>query len=137
MKILPMVAAQARASGQLASAVIERIDDDGLVHVTLGDAPSVPARIAVPPGAASTWQPGTPVLVLLEDDAAPIIVSAILDRIAPPPVVELAAEQQLVLRVGDTTLTISADGTIAMHGERIDSEAEGIHRIKGAQVRIN
>jgi hypothetical protein len=143
MKILPMISAHVRApvGGSLASANVDRVEDDGTVHVAIGDAPAVPARLAAMPGVPlGALTPGTQVLVLLEPDRdeAPVIVSTIVARIPEPPVVlELHAQQQLVLRCGDASISIGADGTIEIRGERIDSEAEGIQRIKGAQVRIN
>jgi hypothetical protein len=143
MKVLPLHAAQARAhaadAGQLASARIESVDDEGVVRVSIGDAPAVVARIAASPELpVQALVPGAEVLVLVEPDQAPVVVSTILARLpAIPQVLELQAAQQLILRCGDATISIAADGNIEIRGERIDSEAEGIQRIKGAQVRIN
>jgi hypothetical protein len=134
-KVLPMARAREEAIGQLASAVVDRIDEDGTVFVAISDAPPERARIAAAPGLALVA--GTAVLVLIEREG-PVIVSTILSRLAePPPTIELQAQEQIVLRVGDATISIDAQGTVAIRGERIDSEAEGIQRIKGAQVRIN
>lgn len=143
MNVLPLHTAHARAqaseAGQLASARIESVDDEGVVRITVGDGPAVVARIASGPELPlPALVPGAEVLVLVEPEQAPVIVSAILARLpAAPQVLELQAQQQLILRCGDASISIAADGTIEIRGERIDSEAEGIQRIKGAQVRIN
>lgn len=145
MKLLPMVPTGARAAAArtLATATIDHVDDEGVVHVAI-DGDVVAAQIAVPLGtAAPVLTAGAPVVVLVEPDGqgAPVIVSTVLARLpgadAPPPVVELAAQSCVVLRCGEASISLHADGTIELHGERIDSHAEGIQRIKGAQVRIN
>jgi hypothetical protein len=138
MKVLPLLAPAAPVERVLATATVAHVDD-GIVHVTIGDADAVVARLALPPGASPpALSAGTSVVVLLEGDAAPVIVSAIVDRLPTgPAVVEIDAPQHLVLRCGNASIELFADGTIQIHGERIDSEAEGIQRIKGAQVRIN
>ena len=93
MKVLPMVpAVAAPVERSLATAVIERIED-GVVRVIVGDGPAIVARLALPPGAAAP-EVGSEVVVLLENDASPVIVSAILSRlpmpeVLPPKVVEL------------------------------------------------
>ncbi len=133
MKVLPLLPPAAPEERGLATATVARIED-GVVHVAIGDAARVVARIAM--STAPTL--GSAVLVLRDGDAPPVIVSAILDRIPDAPtVVEIDAPQHLVLRCGQASIELFADGTIQIHGERIDSEAEGIQRIKGAQVRIN
>ena len=79
-KTIPMV--PARALGQLASAMIEDIDDDGVVYVSVGGGEAEPARIAAMPGLALA--PGQAVLVLIEAES-PVIVSPLLARLAGPP----------------------------------------------------
>jgi hypothetical protein len=145
MKLLPMVPVGARppTAPVLATATIAHVDDDGVVHVELGET-IVPAGIAAPLGTAPpSFAPGTPVVVLVDPDRTrpPVIVSTILARLpapAPAPeIVEIAAGRSVVLRCGEASISLHADGTVELHGERIDSHAEGIQRIKGAQVRIN
>ncbi|MFO0637061.1 MAG: hypothetical protein U0168_29875 [Nannocystaceae bacterium] len=143
MRVLPTVPGSLPPGGvSLATATVDRVDEDGTVHVAFAGGATSPARVAVPLGAAVPALPaGTAVVVLLEPgrDEPPVIVSAILAKVpvAPPQRVELAASQTLALRCGEASVELHADGRIELHGERIDAEAEGIHRIKGAQVRIN
>lgn len=135
MKVLPLLPPTAPLERGLATATVARIDD-GIVQVAIGDAPPVVARLAL--ASAPALAPGSAVVVLLDGDAPPVIVSTIVDRIPDAPtVVEIDAPQHLVLRCGQASIELFADGTIQIHGERIDSQAEGIQRIKGAQVRIN
>jgi hypothetical protein len=145
MKILPTVPTGARGASArtLATATIDHIDDGGVVHVAM-DGDVIEAQIAVPLGtAAPVLGAGTKVVVLVEPDGhdAPVIVSTVLTRLpdpdVPPPVIEIAGQSSVILRCGEASISLHADGTIEIHGERIDSHAEGIQRIKGAQVRIN
>jgi hypothetical protein len=50
---------------------------------------------------------------------------------------ELSAEEELTLRCGKASLTLTADGQVLLHGSYIGSHATGTQRIKGAAVRIN
>ncbi len=49
----------------------------------------------------------------------------------------LQAGQQLTLRCGEASLTLSADGRIVMKGLEIVSRALRTHKIKGGSVNIN
>jgi hypothetical protein len=102
------------------------VDDRGAVFIRFAAGLEQRARIATPvPG----LEPGTAVVVLLEPDrdGDPVIVSSILDRLS----------DRLTLRCGEASIELHADGRIEIRGTYIDSESEGIQRIKGAQVRIN
>ena len=125
------------ARGQLCSAIVARIDADGGVFVRLSNGDESPTRVA---GSVTSLEPAQSVLLLVEPgvDAPPIIVSTILDRVpSAPERLELSASKHLTLRCGDASIELQADGTIEIHGGYVESYAEGVHRIKGAQVRIN
>jgi hypothetical protein len=49
----------------------------------------------------------------------------------------LEAEQEIVLRCGKGSLTLTADGRIVMKGVEITSRAQRTHKIRGAVVNIN
>ena len=51
--------------------------------------------------------------------------------------VVLEAEQEIVLRCGKGSLTLTADGRIVMKGVEITSRAQRTHKIRGAVVNIN
>lgn len=51
--------------------------------------------------------------------------------------IEIIAEETLVLRCGEGSLSITPDGTVIIKGARILSRSKGVNKIKGASVQIN
>jgi hypothetical protein len=49
----------------------------------------------------------------------------------------VSAKQQLVLRCGAASLTMSADGKVVIRGTSVISQAERVNRIRGGSVQIN
>ncbi len=49
----------------------------------------------------------------------------------------ISAEQELVLKCGDSTITLTKAGKINIRGKQLLSRAEGVNRIKGGAVQIN
>lgn len=49
----------------------------------------------------------------------------------------ISAEQELVLKCGESTITLTKDGKITVRGKQLLSRAEGMNRIKGGAVQIN
>ncbi len=124
--------------GQLASATVRGIDARGIPSVVIGDGEETPATVAE---SVLSLETGDRVLLLLEptSDRPPTIVSRILERVERDSgdrrVIE--AERSLMLRCGDASIELHADGRVEIYGTHVESYAEGIHRIKGAKVRIN
>lgn len=54
-----------------------------------------------------------------------------------PAVLHLEATEELVLRVGDGSITIRKDGKILIKGKDLVSHAQRVNRIKGGSVSIN
>jgi hypothetical protein len=54
-----------------------------------------------------------------------------------PAALTLTAGESLTLECGDARLTMRRDGQIVVRGTEITSRARGVHKIKGAAVRIN
>ena len=130
--------APAIAGGFLVAAEIARIDDDGAIWVASGTCEPERAHVAALALLHGAPQPGDRVLVLVDADAPPTIVSVVLDRIAPARAIEIAARERVVLRCGDARLELDADeGSVRIHGGYVETDAEGVCRIVGAQVRIN
>ena len=78
------------------------------------------------------------VLVSRDGDDGLVIVAAIHERLREPAAtVVLEAREALTLRCGNASIELNERGDVTIRGETVDAEAEGIHRIKGAQVRIN
>jgi hypothetical protein len=96
---------------------------------------------------------GRPVVLLFEegDTARPIVMGVLRDDGgmaigAPPGQVEVEADgermivsarEQLVLRCGDASITLTRSGKVLIRGAFILSHAAGVHRIKGGTVEIN
>ena len=57
--------------------------------------------------------------------------------VAPEEEVVLTATKQLTLRCGDSSITLTAAGTIILRGKYIVSRSSGVQRIKGGSVQIN
>lgn len=107
----------------------------------------VPARSAMAgaPGDGLPWI-GRAVLVALEDGDPdlPVIVGVVSDTLPGTTTLALDADrvalegrEELVLRCGEASLTLRADGQVLVKGQRITSRAEETHKIRGATVQIN
>jgi hypothetical protein len=49
----------------------------------------------------------------------------------------ISAENELVLKCGDSTITLTKAGKVLIRGKYLLSRAEGVNRIKGGAVQIN
>jgi hypothetical protein len=91
-------------------------------------------------------------LVFEEDDPLrPIIIGCLFGGEAwpfdePPAHVEadvdgrrlvLTAKDEMVLRCGKASITLTRDGHVRIRGTRVSSSASGTHRIIGGSVQIN
>ncbi len=47
------------------------------------------------------------------------------------------ASQQVIIRCGKSSITLYPNGKIALRGEYIVSDAEGVNRIVGGQIELN
>jgi hypothetical protein len=59
------------------------------------------------------------------------------DDAAIPERLELTAEKEIVLRVGDASITLTRAGKIILRGTYVLSRSSGVNRIKGGSVQIN
>lgn len=106
----------------------------------------MPARVLqdMAPG-GQPWAVGQTVLLMLErgDARAPVIIGRVTDTL-PQPSVDLRAEElnfegreQVVLRCGEASITLRADGQVLIKGSRLLSRASESNKIRGATVLIN
>ena len=51
--------------------------------------------------------------------------------------VEINAEQEIVLRCGEASITLTRAGKILIRGEYVLSRSTGVNRIQGGAVEIN
>jgi hypothetical protein len=56
---------------------------------------------------------------------------------AIPERLELTAEREIVLRVGDASITLTRAGKIILRGTYVLSRSSGVNKIKGGSVQIN
>jgi hypothetical protein len=118
--------------------------------VAIGDGPARPARTTVD---LLPEHIGADVLLAFEGGAPdrPIVIGRV--RAAPawptreaPPQVEVdadgrrltvAVKEQLVLRCGLASITLTAAGKVLIQGTYVSSRSSGVNRIKGGSVQIN
>jgi hypothetical protein len=128
------------------------LGDDGAPLVRLpGQADAIRARTVV---ALPARLAGRQVLVVHETgrQGAPIVTGVLREEgdagAALPPGapfelevdgqrVALVARQQLVLRCGEASVTLTREGKILLRGTYVSSRSSGVHRIHGAVVEIN
>ena len=93
---------------------------------------------------------GGEVALLFEDGdpTRPVVIGRLLRRSVEPlaPVVdvvrdgerlELRAQQEIVLRCGKASITLTRAGKVLIRGGFISSWSSGAHRIKGGSVHLN
>ncbi len=107
------------------------------------------ARVLVAPALGDApWTPGQSVLVLLEqgDPALPIVVGRVADTLPRPAgqlvdvqahTVNLQGQEALVLRCGEASIVLRANGEVLVKGTRVLSRALESNKIRGATVLIN
>lgn len=106
----------------------------------------MPARVLqdMAPG-GEAWLVGQTVLMMLAqgDAALPIIVGRVGETL-PQPSVDMNADElnfegreQVVLRCGEASITLKADGQVLIKGSRLLSRASESNKIRGATVLIN
>jgi uncharacterized protein DUF6484 len=164
---LPESSLLAETTGQLTSVRVGKIvsvDEGGKVWVDFPGITDGPAaarftgsvKIQTLRQAASD---GQEVLLVFEnnDPRLPIIIDvmhSLLDEITevPPPVLEAAkpddvavdgkrivyeAKDEIVLRCGKASITLTRAGKVLIRGEYVLSRSSGVNRIKGGSVQIN
>jgi hypothetical protein len=79
-------------------------------------------------------------------DGVPVVISAngtqlrvvgLLQPLTTPALREVVADEQLVLRSGTASLTLTAAGKVLLRGGYVSSWSNGINRIVGRTVRLD
>jgi hypothetical protein len=60
-----------------------------------------------------------------------------LDLLVDRQRIVLSAQQEVVLRCGQASITLTADGRLVIKGADVVSSAERVNRIRGGAVKIN
>ena len=118
----------------------EQVD---LMSLVLGDAEEEVGKAALDVEA----------LVAEGDQGQPVVLAfikgrpeqpVILGQLHPDAVVRpgngrltLEAEDELTLRCGEASLTLTKAGKVTVKGKTLTSRADGVHRIQGGSVHIN
>jgi hypothetical protein len=149
-------------SGGMAVGRIVRMDAEGRLSVDFPGNTRGPlaARLcgAVAEHLQSAPEPSeVPVVLLFEDNdpARPIVVDCLLERVpdVQPPlafdigpdntvsvdgrIVQLNAEEQIVLKCGKASITLTRAGKVIIRGAYLLNRSSGVNRIKGGSVQIN
>lgn len=135
---------KALSSETLRRAKVLDVDDGGRLTVTTSDERGAFAADVLRSSDASPLrlQPGDDVLVWLPPDrSCAVVVGRIESPADPSPRVAdrlvLEAKKGLVLRVGEGSIEIRADGKILIKGKDLVSHAKRMNRIKGGSVSLN
>lgn len=138
------------------------VSDDGEVFIDGAgiDQSQLRARISV--GVHQGWEnsllrPGNSVLVINEDGdpKRPIIIGSIVEKLDFEPSLKKSSVKehkaihfkgkqitfessgQVIIKCGNSTITMKNDGEIVLRGKKIVSRAAQSNKIKGAAVKIN
>jgi hypothetical protein len=150
---LPIEAATAALAGVVVGELIA-LDEDGATPLVRHDGQpgtaALRARTTVDLHGAHI---GAGVLLLFErgDAARPIVIGVLRDRAGwplPTPPAQVAVEadgerlvvtarEQLVLRCGKASLTLTKAGKVLIEGTYLLSRSSGVNKIKGGSVQLN
>jgi hypothetical protein len=148
----PSTPAMSEATPQPLVAVLVAFVDPSTPMVVCGaaDGPALQARTTID---LSPDHIGSEVLLMFErgDMTRPIVIGRLREptawptKEAPPQVdvdadgkrLTLAVKEQLVLRCGQASITLTAAGKVLIQGTYVSSRSSGVNRIKGGSVQIN
>lgn len=97
---------------------------------------------------------GDVVLMLEPGHGRPVVLGPVSDRIQEPPCpaagneeevtverdgqrLTLTAEQEIVLRCGKASITLTRAGKVVIRGAYVSSRSSGVNALKGGSVQIN
>ncbi|MGK4000770.1 DUF6484 domain-containing protein [Sorangium sp. So ce1024] len=122
------------------------VDASGAVRVTFPGAPEG-GTVARAMTSLREDDVGREVALLFEDGdpQRAIVMGKMAAGLAPAPIeatadgrrVEIAAEEELVLRCGEASITLTRAGKIILRGAYVLSRSSGVNRIQGGSVEIN
>jgi hypothetical protein len=148
----PRAAIVADTTPQALVGVLVAFADPGtpMVVCSTADGPALQARTTID---LAPDHIGSEVLLVFErgDSRRPIVIGRLRKPTAwptkeAPPQVEvdadgkrltLAVKEQLVLRCGQASITLTAAGKVLIQGAYVSSRSTGVNRIKGGSVQIN
>lgn len=112
---------------------------DGCVLVQLpGNADPLTATVdgvMDPATMARAQREGVPLLLTATTDGLHVV--GLLQPLSAPPRQEIIASEQVVLRSGAASLTLTAAGKVLLRGAYVSSWSNGVNRIVGRTVRLD
>ncbi len=133
-----------RVPATLQRAKVLDVDEHGALSVTVSDEKAAFAADTLRTSDASplAFLPGDDVLVWIPPEGSRAVVvgrigSSAGDEARLPGELVLEAKKGLVLRVGEGSIEIRADGKILIKGKDLVSHAKRMNRIKGGSVSLN
>ena len=130
--------------------IIQSLEPEGRVRVACGTDGAMELLCDVLAASATpvALAPGDEVLVAAADrtsEALGIVLGRIgatraqseSPAIARERRIVIEADEELILRVGDSSIRIARDGKVVIRGEHVLTRAKGTNRIKGGSVAIN
>jgi hypothetical protein len=148
----PRTSAMSEVMPQPLVGVLAAFADQSTPMVVCGtvDGPALQARTTID---LAPDHIGSEVLLVFErgDSTRPIVIGRLRKsaawpaKEAPPQVdvdadgkrLTLAVKEQLVLRCGQASITLTAAGKVLIQGTYVSSRSSGVNRIKGGTVQIN
>jgi len=141
-----MLEALAGLEGGIHLATIVRLDDSGVPWVRLPRRRPLTARWVTgvtAPQLRAAHAAGTPVVVALAGKSTAVILGVVAAEGAPSEArvdgkkVVLTGDEEVTLKCGKASLTLTAAGKVLIKGEYVLSRSTGVNRIKGGAVQIN
>jgi Domain of unknown function (DUF6484) len=135
---------------------IEGFDESGLALVTWpskrDDFPQA-AQTTVPLGQRDLGREVILAFVTVQEHLQPVIMGLIQKPVPLPPTesapaggwdvqtdgkrMVLSAQEEIVLRCGQASITLTRAGKVLLQGDYLSSRSSGVNRIKGGSVQIN
>lgn len=121
-------------------------DQDGRVWLRLPDPEAQAVSAASCLCDLTHVAPGCRVAVMFVEGRSdlPVVVGPVLAEFGDggtcsgiPESIELNASKRIVLKCGDATVRLSADGSAVLRGDQVTTRAKRTNRIRGGNVQIN
>ncbi|WP_395504135.1 DUF6484 domain-containing protein [Ectopseudomonas hydrolytica] len=144
MTVQYFLPSQARLDGVMIGTLLA-LSDDGSPRVSFPGCAGAQGLVARSMAALTGADIGAQVALMFEngDPMRPLVIGRLLGAAPAAQVkldderLELRAEQEIVLRCGKASITLTRAGKVIIQGAYLSSRSSGVNRIKGGSVQIN